>query len=479
MAQFTFTEVLDSGNKSRQWEARYITHVRPLNAGEAVDFPTAGSVIHTLSRAPGRGGGIRQVFALETAAAISSSAGNLAALTITRNSETWYINPLYIDKETILPPETGVGAQFKFDIGSKPNEFIVDETLAQVLAIINAASADPLNAEAITVAAAGANQATATDITSTDEFLVVKLTESGIGQGVELPAAVPYREITLYNSSATNFIQIYPNAGEVLINVTGPNAVFLYPRQSMTIKCSEAGVWVAADGVFRVITMAGGFVIYNATGSAPTVIADSGQAFTIGAQLNYNNVALTVQQLDSTNNPNAVDVLNATTGNVLEATNTATGGAPVVIDYQGTYNGLVVDRDTFPTANFEGYAAKKTIVGVYDFATDGGAQGTFSLGAVPEDGVVTRFFYEVQTQLTSGGAATIAFGINTDDANGLLGPTAIGTAGTAGFHDGIQTGAASAFSNKATAVRSLDFVIGGADLTAGRIVIYADYDLFT
>lgn len=114
---------------------------------------------------------------------------------------------------------------------------------------------------------------------------------------------------------------------------------------------------------------------------------------------------------------------------------------------------------------------------VWDFDDDGGTvAGTpVSLtGRLPNNAVVTRGYYEVVTAVT-GGASSIALGINTDDTNGLLGATAIGTAGTAAFHDLIQDGALANFSTKTTASRAIEFDVTGADLTAGRMVIFLEY----
>ena len=113
----------------------------------------------------------------------------------------------------------------------------------------------------------------------------------------------------------------------------------------------------------------------------------------------------------------------------------------------------------------------------YDFATDGGAQGEISLrgDSLPLNAVVVKTLYYVTTAFTSGGSATIALNIPTDDAAGLLAATAIGTAGTAGAHDGIQDGAAANVSEITTGIRLPSLTVGTADLTAGALVVYLDY----
>jgi hypothetical protein len=114
---------------------------------------------------------------------------------------------------------------------------------------------------------------------------------------------------------------------------------------------------------------------------------------------------------------------------------------------------------------------------IWDFTDDGGTVAGTPLdlaGRLPNNAVVTRGYYEVVTAVT-GGASSIAIGIDTDDVNGLLAPTGIGSAGTLGFHDLIQDGALANFSTKTTASRPIEFDVTGADLTAGRLVIFLEY----
>jgi hypothetical protein len=61
-------------------------------------------------------------------------------------------------------------------------------------------------------------------------------------------------------------------------------------------------------------------------------------------------------------------------------------------------------------------AALKHAKFTYDFATDGGDISSITLGQLPDKAVVTGGHIEVETAVTSGGSATVAFGIvaNTD-----------------------------------------------------------------
>lgn len=114
-------------------------------------------------------------------------------------------------------------------------------------------------------------------------------------------------------------------------------------------------------------------------------------------------------------------------------------------------------------------------------ATSGLAQGTHGLSVyLPNNAIVVRSYYEVQTTFVSGtDAATIALGINTDDAAGIVAAIAISD-GTnpwdAGNHEGIQDGTAANFSNKTTSQRRLEAVIaGGEDLTDGELNLIVEY----
>lgn len=128
----------------------------------------------------------------------------------------------------------------------------------------------------------------------------------------------------------------------------------------------------------------------------------------------------------------------------------------------------------------DGRQKKGLVRFTYDFAVDGGAIGTITFAeTLPDNAIVTRFFYDVITTLTSAtDAATVAFGIATDDAAGLLAAVAISDAGNpfdAGYHDGIQDGAASNFAEKTTAERALIMVIAVEAVTAGKLVGFAEY----
>lgn len=124
----------------------------------------------------------------------------------------------------------------------------------------------------------------------------------------------------------------------------------------------------------------------------------------------------------------------------------------------------------------EGTAGIKEARGEYDFAVDGGAVGTITLrgdGGVPAGSVILGGYVEVDTAVTSGGAATV--GVNSEAAGDIVAATVVSGApwSTTGRKSVIPvfTGASSV---KATTVRAIAITIAVAALTAGkfRVVLF-------
>lgn len=155
-----------------------------------------------------------------------------------------------------------------------------------------------------------------------------------------------------------------------------------------------------------------------------------------------------------------------------DATRPAVGQEGTLI-YNNTWNWVEVDDGT----------AYRTMAGdirsdsgLYDFSVDGGAQGDFTLFTIPTGCSVTRAWYEVLTAPTSGGAATIAFGVATNDPTGILSATAYNDAAfTEAYHDSDVDGTASTFTTKTTTERAVVLTVAGADLTAGKIKLWVEY----
>ena len=112
----------------------------------------------------------------------------------------------------------------------------------------------------------------------------------------------------------------------------------------------------------------------------------------------------------------------------------------------------------------------------YSFVEHAGAISVIGLGVfLPDNAVVVRSWWEVTDAVTSGGAAQISFSIPTDDVDGISAAAVLGTQGTAGYHEGIQTGTAANFSTKTAAERELSMEISVATLTAGILVLFCEY----
>lgn len=110
----------------------------------------------------------------------------------------------------------------------------------------------------------------------------------------------------------------------------------------------------------------------------------------------------------------------------------------------------------------------KSVRGRYSFADDGGAVSTIVITAekIPADATILGGLVEVDTVLTSGGAATVA--VQVEAANDIVTAAAISGApwSTTGRKSVIPvfTGATTV---KTTAKRDISIVIGTAALTAG------------
>jgi len=125
--------------------------------------------------------------------------------------------------------------------------------------------------------------------------------------------------------------------------------------------------------------------------------------------------------------------------------------------------------------------AKRIARATYDFSVDGGATGDIGLGVtLPDNAIITHAWYEVLTTFTSAtsDAVTIALGIPTDDAAGIVAALAVADESAiwdAGYHETIQDGTAAAFSEKCTAARELTLTIGVEAATAGKLILFCEY----
>lgn len=130
------------------------------------------------------------------------------------------------------------------------------------------------------------------------------------------------------------------------------------------------------------------------------------------------------------------------------------------------------------SAGAGGLFVKKTALAVYDFAVDGGTEGTITLAStatIPDNAVVTATTYDVVTTLTSAtDAATIKLNLPTD---GDLSTAIAISDGTNPWDLGTHLASViTPIAQKTTAARALQIITaGGENITAGKIVFAVDY----
>ena len=118
---------------------------------------------------------------------------------------------------------------------------------------------------------------------------------------------------------------------------------------------------------------------------------------------------------------------------------------------------------------------KKLAVGLYSFATDGGAVGDITLrgDTIPSGAIITDALINVDTALTSGGSATVAIKVegaaDINAADAISGAPWSSTGAKRGDFD------ADTAPVKTTAARSIVATVGTAALTAGKFSVYVEY----
>jgi len=120
--------------------------------------------------------------------------------------------------------------------------------------------------------------------------------------------------------------------------------------------------------------------------------------------------------------------------------------------------------------------SNKNLYGDWNFANDGGAVSTISLGVfLPQNSVLNRFWVKPVTAVTSGGSALISFGLTGVSDNlfpGLL---------FSGFQIlnfplvGVNF-SQDTFETSTTTMQQVQMTISGAALTGGRLIFCVNYD---
>jgi hypothetical protein len=121
-------------------------------------------------------------------------------------------------------------------------------------------------------------------------------------------------------------------------------------------------------------------------------------------------------------------------------------------------------------AIMEGTRAPKTWIGYYDFAVDGGAQGTITLrsndGPLPTGAILTSGYIDITSSCLS---ATGTMALNSEGAGDLL--AAIGQGSLTAGRKSIVPAATGATAVKLTAARSPAVTIATAAFTAGAFTL--------
>lgn len=98
---------------------------------------------------------------------------------------------------------------------------------------------------------------------------------------------------------------------------------------------------------------------------------------------------------------------------------------------------------------------------------------------LPDDAIIVRSWYRVVTTFTSAtDAATIALGVPTDGVGMVKAAIAISNVANAydaGNVEGVSVGTAATFGTQLTAARELIATVAVEALTAGRLIVFAEY----
>lgn len=116
-----------------------------------------------------------------------------------------------------------------------------------------------------------------------------------------------------------------------------------------------------------------------------------------------------------------------------------------------------------------GKFAKQVATVLYNFSNDGGAVGTVSFGAqLPANAVVTAIYSDEQTNITSGGSATLQLKAGSTNLS-----DAIAIASFAGNKSHALASSATAI--KVTSASELKLAIATAALTAGKVRLAVEF----
>lgn len=143
---------------------------------------------------------------------------------------------------------------------------------------------------------------------------------------------------------------------------------------------------------------------------------------------------------------------------------TATGFAFSIDKYMGptAYNQTLGTRV---------YRAHTTGFGIWDFAVQGGAPATYTVGVqLPPKAIIRKVFFDTVTGVTPTGTSLAWQYLNAGDLK-----TTTAAASWTGRQDGIPDGTAANMLKGSTTATDVKVVLSGSTATAGKVRIFVDY----
>jgi hypothetical protein len=186
----------------------------------------------------------------------------------------------------------------------------------------------------------------------------------------------------------------------------------------------------------------------------------------------------------------AIDACTATSAGLLACASDETGTGSLVFATSPTLvtpalgtpaSGVLTNATGLPETGLvaigtAGLNADRVAYFEYDFATDGGLVSTIGLGAtLPAKAIIKDCFLRVETQMTDGGAGTIA--ISCEDANNIV--TAADHTGVAGgdFIASAVLGTVATYVDDIASACEISIVIATEALTAGKFMGECTYSV--
>jgi hypothetical protein len=320
---------------------------------------------------------------------------------------------------------------------------------------------DTLLFDVATPAAAGADQAGATDLTA-DTNLV---TGADDAVGVELPVAVAGRRIIVKNTVANKILKVYP-AGAAAINALGASTAISLPAGCLAVFVAESATqwWTTAipDGITATaaeLNYLDGPTPAAATPSKAAVLGASQNLDVLGLPVGGLKIGAAGAEVAVTSSAAELNILTGVTATATEI-NTAADADSLAAD------GLLrmgIARFTFDPS---GVAGSRTV----------DAHGTGV--TLPINAVTIGGFVEVNTVFHSEGADAGTIAIHVEGADDIIAATAVSGAP----YSSIGLKAIVPKSNtpestgiKCTAAREITCTVAGQALTAGKLTGFLHY----